>query len=141
MSEKGWNFADQQAVVRLPSSTELVATHPPVGYKRTKAFIIGLCLGVLGMGGFVLRALAFGKSPVLVADGLCPQAKPITPVKHSAIWDTLVKRPASDEQKKRTIEWLSGAVRIRYASHRSLAPEIISTICDTVPNRTITWIP
>ena len=104
----------------LPSSVQLARPHPPFSYKRTKALVIGLCLSALGGGAFVLRTLVVQESPGHVANRLCPQAKPITPVKHSAIWDTLVKRSTSDEYKEHAIEWLSGAVRVRYASYPSI---------------------
>ena len=38
----------------------------------------------------------------------------MSPIRHSAIWDTLVAKSTTDEHRARAIEWLSGAVRIRY---------------------------
>ena len=107
MSEKKQDFTG------LPSSVELIGHHPPFSHKRTKVLVIGLCLGALGVGGFVFQTLAVHDPSVHVSNQLCPQVKPVTPVKHSAIWDILVKRSASDKYKEHTIEWLSGAVRIR----------------------------
>ena len=101
---------------RDPSSLELAKPHPPPIYRRTKALAIGICLGVLGVGGFFSKTFAVQESPIQVAHRLCPQVKPITPVKHSAIWDALVERSASDEHKERTIQWLSEAVQIRCVS-------------------------
>ena len=106
--------------VGLPSGFELVRPHPPFSYKHTKALIFGLCLGALAAGVFFLQTLTVQESSAQVVNELCPQVKPIIPVEHFAIWDSLVERGASDEYKKRTIERLSGAVRIRYASCLSL---------------------
>jgi len=109
MSEK------KQILIGLPTSVELVR---PSRYKRTKVLVVGLCLGALGAGGFILRTigptLAAPKSLVQVATAKCPQTKPVTPIKHSAIWESIVEKSATDEHRARTIEWLSGAVRIRY---------------------------
>jgi len=119
MSEK------KQYFTGLPTSAELAGLDRPPRCKRTKALAIGLCLGVLGTGGFLSRT----NSPTLpalelsaqVANTLCPQAKPITPIKHSAIWDSLVGKSATDEHEARAIEWLSGAVRVPYVLCSSLA--------------------
>ena len=122
MSEKKQDFAG------LPSSVELIRHHPPFSHKRTKVLVIGLCLGALGVGGFFFRTLAFRDPSVHVSNQLCPQAKPVAPVKHSAIWDTLVKRSASDQYKEHAIEWLSGAVRIRYASRLNTVRVLVNLI-------------
>lgn len=110
----------------LPSSVKLTKFNRPPANKRAKTLVIGLCLGALGAGGFILRTilptLPFTESPVRVANGVCPQAKPITPVKHSAIWESLVERSTSDEFKERAIEWLGGAVRIRTESYDHMDP-------------------
>jgi len=118
MSEKKPDFAG------LPTSVELAKFDQPPRCKRTKALVIGLCLGALGTGGFVLRNIAPTPATpglsVQVANALCPQAKPITPIKHSAIWDDLMGKSATDEHKARAIEWLSGAVRVQYVLRSSL---------------------
>jgi hypothetical protein len=136
MSEKKEDFAG------LPTSVELTRLDRSPRCKRTKALVVGLCLGVLGAGGFVLRTiapkLAAPELSVQTATALCPQAKPITPVKHSAIWDRLTERSATDEHKARAIEWLSGAVRVRYVQRSSLAlSPILMTRLEL--SRTITW--
>lgn len=100
----------------LPTSVGLVGPRPLFSYNRTRALVIGLCIGALGLGSFVLQTLVVQELPAHVANGLCPQAKPVAPIKNSAIWDALAKRSTSDEYKERAIEWLSGAVRIPYAS-------------------------
>jgi hypothetical protein len=136
MSEKKQGFAG------LPTSVELVSLNRPSGCKRTKTLIIGLCLGALGAGGFALRMvaskLAVPVLPVQVATALCPQAKPVAPVKHSAIWDRLTERSATDEHKEHAIKWLVGAVRIQYVLSSFLA---LSSILMTRPelSRTIIW--
>lgn len=120
MSEKKQDFTG------LPTAVELVGPNRSPRCKRTKTFAIGLCLGVLGMGGFVLRTiipkLATPESFVRAENALCPQAKPMTPVKHSAIWDGLMERSTTDGHKARAIEWLSGAVRVRYVPCLSTPP-------------------
>jgi hypothetical protein len=120
MSEKKRDF------VGLPTSVELVRLGWPSRCKRTKTFIIGLCYGALGAGGYVLQMiapkLAAPALPVQAATALCPQAKPITPVKHKA----------------RTIEWLSGAVGVSYVlcSSLGLSPFLMTR---PEPSRTMTW--
>lgn len=114
-------MSEKQDSAGLPSSFKPIRSHPPFNYKHTKALVIGLCLGALGVGGFFLRIFDVQEASVQVANELCPQVKPIIPVEHVAIWDALVNRSASDEYKVRTIERLSGAVRIRYALCPSLA--------------------
>jgi len=112
MSDKKQDFSD------LPTSVEPVKLGSPSRSKRTKALAIGLCLGLLGTGGFALRSIApkFAVSkPHPTA--LCPQVKPITPTKHSAIWESFVERSTTDEYKTRAIEWLGGAVRVPYVCY------------------------
>jgi len=118
MSEKKQDF------VGLPTNVELIGSDRSQRCKRTRGLVVGLCLGALGMGGFVLRTIApkfaAPEPSVYVGNALCPQAKPMTPIKHSAIWDTLVGKPATEEYKTRAIEWLSGAVRVRFVLSSSL---------------------
>ncbi|KAF9786338.1 carboxypeptidase S [Thelephora terrestris] len=94
--------------------------------KRVKPLVIGLCLGALGEAGFALRFIiptsTAQESSVHVANERCPQARSMTPVKHSAIWNTLVERSASEEFKERAVEWLSGAVKIRTESYDYMEP-------------------
>ncbi|KAF9646522.1 carboxypeptidase S, partial [Thelephora ganbajun] len=53
----------------------------------------------------------------------CPQAKPITPTEHSAIWESLLEKSTTDgEYRARAIEWLSGAVRVRTESYDHMEP-------------------
>ena len=110
-------MSKKQDFAGLPTSAEVVGLNKPSRSKRAKAFVIGLCLGVLGTGGFVLQTgtptFAVSKPS---ATALCPQSKPIVPIKHSAIWEGLVKESTTDEYKTRAIEWLSGAVRVQYVS-------------------------
>ena len=102
----------------LPSSADHTRFDQSARRRRVKTLLFGLCLVVLGAGTFVLRTAV----PTLVAlrpsveamNGLCPQAKPIKPIKHSAIWDTLVDRSASEEYREHAIDLLSEAVKIRY---------------------------
>jgi len=136
MSEKKRDFS------RLPTSVEQGVRHDrSPRYQRTRTLVVGLCLCALGMGSFVLRTvtpeLAAPELSVNVREGLCPQVKPMTPVKHSAIWDKLVEKSATEEYKARAIEWLSGAVRIRYVLRSSLLSKL--TICPEL-SRTTTWI-
>lgn len=118
MSEK------KQDLAGLPTSVALVRHDRPSRYKRTRALVIGLCLGALGTGAFVLRTiaptLAVPELSVQVTSTLCPQVKPITPLKHSSIWKSLLEKSATDEYKAHAIELLSGAVRIRYLCCSSL---------------------
>jgi len=117
-SDKKQNFAG------LPTSVEPVQLGSPSRSKRTKALAIGLCLGLLGTGGFVLRSIApkfAGSEPHHDPAALCPQVKPITPTKHSAIWESFVEKTTTDEYKTRAVEWLGGAVRVPYACYPSLA--------------------
>ena len=113
----------EQDSVILPSGVDLANLDRPSRYKRVKALVVGLFLGVLGVGGLALHTiiptLAFSNPPAQVTNSLCPQAKPITPVKHSAVWNTLVDGSASDNHRDRAIEWLSGAVRVKYVFHPS----------------------
>ena len=136
MPEKKQNLAG------LPTTIEVSKLDRPCGHKRTKALVIGLCLGVLAAAGFVLRTatptFTVLEPSVQAASALCPQAKPITPTKHSAIWESLIEKSATDEHKTRAIEWLSGAVRNRYVLWSSLAQNLILTTCPE-PSRTITW--
>jgi len=131
MSDKKQDFAG------LPTSVEHVKLDSPS--RRTKALAIGLCLGLVGTGGFVLRSIAPGfaaSKPHPTA--LCPQVKPITPTKHSAIWESFVEKSTTDDYKTRAIEWLGGAVRIPYACFLSLAWNRILT-ARSGPSRTTTW--
>ena len=136
MPEKKQNLAG------LPTTVQVSKLDRPCGRKRTKALVIGLCLGALAVGGFVLRtaapSFALLEPSVEAASALCPQVKPITPIKHSAIWESLVEKSATDEHKTRVIERLSGAVRIRYVSWSS---SVLNLILKTYPepSRTITW--
>ena len=128
----------------LPTSLEQGLRHDrSPRCKRMRTLLVGLCLCALGMGGFVLRTvapeLAAPELSANVRDRLCPQAKPMTPAKHSAIWDKLVEKSATEEYKARAIEWLSGAVRVRYVLYPSLALNRILTICPEL-SRTTTWI-
>ena len=113
MSEK------KQGLAGLPTTVKPVGPARSHRCKRTKALVVGLCLGALGMGGFVLRTvlpkLATPEPPAQVGQALCPQVKPMIPIKNLAIWDRLVEESTTDEHKARVIEWLSGAVRVRYA--------------------------
>jgi len=106
----------------LPMGVEHVRLDRPPRYKRKMVIVIGLCLGA---GAFISRTIsptfAALELSAQVANTLCPQAKPITPIKHSAIWDSLVGKSATDEPKARAIEWLSGAVRVPYVLCSSLA--------------------
>ena len=123
MSDKKQYFAG------LPTSVKLGS---PSRCKRTKVLAIGLCLGLLGTGGYVGRTIAPGFSvskPHPTA--LCPQVNPITPTKHSAIWESFVERTTTDEYKTRAIEWLGRAVRIPYVYCPSFAWNRIQT---TVPD-------
>jgi len=112
MSEKKRDFS------HFPTSVEqgLGRDRSP-RYKRMRALVVGLCLSALGVGGFVLQTVVpeftAPELSVNVRDGLCPQVKPMTPTKHSEIWDKLVEKSTTEEYKTRAIEWLSGAVRIR----------------------------
>ena len=113
MSDKKQDFSD------LPMSVELGS---PSRSKRTKALAIGLCLGLLGTGGFVLQSIAPGfavSKPHPTA--LCPQVNPIIPTKHSAIWKSFVERTTTDEYKAHAIEWLGGAVRVPCVCYPSFA--------------------
>ena len=136
MSEKKQKFSG------LPSTVDPIELDRPPGRKRVTTLVIGLCLGALGAGGFVLRSILptspAPESYVQVASELCPQAKSTTPVKHSAIWNTLVERSASEEFKERAVEWLGGAVRIRYVLDSSLMLEWTQTV-RVEPSRTTTW--
>ena len=141
MSDKKRNFAG------LPTSVEPVQLGSPSRCKYyTRAFAIGLCLGLLGTVGFVLRSIALGfavSKPHPTA--LCPQVNPITPTKHSAIWESFVERTTTSEYKTRAIEWLGGAVRIPYVCYPSLAWSRILT-ARSGPSHTIAralwaWIP
>ena len=138
MSEKKQNFTG------LPTTVQVSNLDRPRGRKRAKALMFGLCLSALAAGGFVLRTAAPSfivlEPSVQATSALCPQVKPITPIKHSAIWESLIEKSATDEHKARTIEWLSGAVRIRYALWSSLALNWILTTCPE-PSRMITWNP
>ena len=121
MSEKNQDFAG------LPANIELAVPHRPSKPKRTRVFIIGLCLGALGAGGFVLRTIAptvgFPNPFAEVGTArLCPQAKAVTPIKHSGIWESLLEKSATDEYQARVIEWLGGAVRIPYVHRSSMTP-------------------
>ena len=133
MSEKGF------ASLARPPSVELSKFNRR-HYIRTKSLVIGLSLGALGAGSLVLRtafpALLAPWSSAQVANGLCPQAKPITPVKHSAVWDSLVEMSASDKYKERTVEWLSGAVKIRYVWRPLLASRGFGRCTQ---NRVVRW--
>ena len=51
-------MSEKQDFASLPSSVELIRHHPPFSHKRTKILVIELCLGALGVGGFVFQALA-----------------------------------------------------------------------------------
>ena len=116
MSDKKQDFAG------LPTSVEPVKLGSPSRSKRIKALVVGLCLGLLGTGGFVLQSIAPGfavSKPHPTA--LCPQVNPIAPAKHPAIWESLVERSTTDEYKTRAIEWLGGAVRVPYACFLFLA--------------------
>ena len=65
--------------------------------------------------------LAAPALPIQAATALCPQAKPIAPVKHKA----------------RAIEWLSGAVGVPYVcSSFALSPFLMTR---PEPSRTMTW--
>ena len=121
MFEKNQDFAD------LPANIELAVPHRLSKSKRTTAFTIGLYLGALGAGAFVLRTivptLGFPNPFAEVATAtLCPQAKAVTPIKHSGIWESLLEKSATDEYQTRVIEWLGGAVRIPYVYHSSMTP-------------------
>jgi len=129
----------------LSTSVEPVKLGSPSRCKRTKALAVGFCLGLLVIGGFVLRSIAPGfavSKPHHDPGVLCPQVKPITPTKHSAIWESFVERTATDEYKTRAIEWLGGAVRIPYACFLGLflAWNRILT-AHPGQSRTITWTP
>ena len=119
MSEKKQNFTS------LPTTVQVSNLDRPRGRKRAKALVFGLCLSALAAGGFVLRTatptFTVLEPSVQAASTLCPQVKPITPIKHSAIWESLIEKSATDTHKARVIEWLSGAVRIRYVLCSSLA--------------------
>ncbi|KAF9786336.1 carboxypeptidase S [Thelephora terrestris] len=110
----------------LLSMFDPVKLDRPPSRKRVKTLVIGLCLGAVGAAGFALRSIiptfAVQESSVHVANELCPQARSMTPVKHSAIWNTLVERSASEEFKERAVEWLSGAVKIRTESYDYMEP-------------------
>jgi len=137
MSDKKQDFTG------LPTSVKHVELGSPSRCKRTKALAIGLCLGLLGTGGFVLRTIApkFAVSkPHHDPAALCPQVKPITPTKHSAIWESFVEKTTTDEYKTRAIEWLGGAVRVPYVCYPSFAWNRIPTT-RSGPSRTITWTP
>ena len=135
MSDKKQDFSG------LPTSAKHVELGSPSGYKRTRALAIGLCLGLLGTGGFVLRTVApkfaVSKSHHDPA-ALCPQVKPITPTKHSAIWESFTEKTTTDEYKTRAIEWLCGAVRIPYVCYPSSAWNRILTARSGL-SRTIKW--
>lgn len=120
MSEKKPDFSG------LPTSVEQrFGHHQSPRCKRMRTLVVGLCLCALGIGGFVLRTvtpeLPAPELSTNVGGGLCPQVKPMTPAKHSAIWDELVEKSATEEYKARAIEWLSGAVGIRCVLCSSLA--------------------
>ena len=135
MSDKKQDFSD------LPTGVEPVKLGSPSRSKRTKALAIGLCLGLLGTGGFVLRSIAPGFAASKPhPTTLCPQVKPITPTKRSAIWESFVERSTTDEYKTRAIEWLGGAVRVPYVCYPSFAWNRILT-ARSGPSRTITWTP
>ena len=122
----------------LPTSAEFGS---PSRCKRIKALAIGLCLGLLGTGGYVGQTIAQGfpvSKPHPTA--LCPQVNPITPTKHSAIWESFVERSTTDEYKTRAIEWLGGAVRIPYVYCPSFAWNRILTTRSGL-SRTIIWTP
>ena len=126
MSEKNQDLAGP------PASIEFAVPYRPSKSKRTRAFIIGLCLGALGTGGFVLRTIAptFGfPNPFaeVATERLCPQAKVVTPRKYSEIWENLLEKSATDEYQTRVIEWLSGAVRIPYVYHSPMTSGWILT--------------
>ena len=137
MSDKKQDFAG------LPTAVEPTGPNRSPRCKCTKAVVVGLCLGVLGMGGFILRTivpkLATLEPPAQVENALCPQAKPMTPIKHSEIWNTLAEKSTTNEHKARAIEWLSGAVRIPYVcSSTSLVLSWVPTTRSEL-NLTITW--
>jgi len=131
-------MSKKQDFAGLPTSVEAVRLERPSRSKRTKALVIGLCLGVLGTGGFVLQtgAPAFAVSKPS-ATALCPQPKPIAPIKHSAIWEGLVEKSTTAEYKTRAIEWLSGAVRIQYVL--SVLDVESNSNTRSELNRTTTW--
>ena len=135
MSDKKQDFSG------LPTSAKHTGLGPPSIRKRTKTLAIGLCLGLLGTGGFFSRTIApnFAVSkPHPTA--LCPQAKSIIPLKHSEVWESLVERSTTDEYKTRAIEWLGGAVRVPYACFLSLAWNRILT-ARPGQSRTVKWTP
>ena len=137
MSEKEQGFAG------LPTAVEFARLNRSPRCKRTKALVVGLCLGALGMGGFVLQTIApkfaTTEPSVQVENALCPQAKPMTPIKHSEIWNTLVEKSTTDEHKAQAIEWLSGAVRIPCvcSSKFSVLSWVPTTLLE--PSPMITW--
>jgi len=118
MSDKKQNLAG------LPTSTEPVKLGSPSRCNRTKALAIGLCLGLLGAGGFVPPAIATKlavSKPHHDPAAPCPQVEPIIPTKHSAIWESFLENSTTDEYKTRAIEWLGGAVRVPYVCCLTLA--------------------
>jgi len=135
MSDKKQDFTG------LPTSVEPIKLGSPSRSKRIKALVVGLCLGLLGTGGFVLQSIAPGfavSKPHPTA--LCPQVNPIAPAKHPAIWESLVERFTTDEYKTRAIEWLGGAVRVPYGCFLFSAWNRILT-AHPGQSRMMTWTP
>ena len=44
----------------------------------------------------------------------CPQPTPITPQKHTLVWEGLLQEAVTEEYKKKATEWLSGSIQIMY---------------------------
>ena len=104
-----------------------VIPYRPSKPKRAGAFIIGLYLGVLGTGGFVLWTIAPTLGlPNPSADAaparLCPQAKVATSTEDSEIWESLLENSATDEHQTRVVGWLGEAVKIPYVYCSSITP-------------------
>ncbi|HEX3641492.1 MAG TPA: hypothetical protein VHV10_09395 [Ktedonobacteraceae bacterium] len=108
----------------LPATVNLVRPNHLPSHKRVKTLVIGLWLGALGAGCFILWTII----PTLAAPGLsvqlanqqCPQVKLMTPVQHFGMWNALVERSTFDKFREHAVEWLSGAVRVRFVLHSSL---------------------
>ena len=88
--------------VVLPTGTAELATGPDLHAA------VGSCLGALWTG-FVLRTitptLGFPNPFAEVRTArLCPQAKVVTPAKHSEVWESLLEKVATDEYQVRVIE-------------------------------------
>ena len=47
---------------------------------------------------------------------LCPQANALYPSHHAQLWENLGREFDGDEFRTRAVNWLAGAIRIRYVS-------------------------